>query len=129
MGLEDLPYEIANISAEQCKAFAHTRVGWYRSVSNIPRAFAVQSITAELAHELGRDQKDFLLEMIGTPRKLDWQAAGLPQKFWNHDEPYEQFPFDTGRLRHVIELAAEIAGWGKSLRSEERRGGEEGVRT
>src|SRR3546814_13684080 len=90
MGLEDLPYEIANISAEQCKAFAHTRVGWYRSVSNIPRAFAVQSITAELAHELGRDQKDFLLEMIGTPRKLDWQAAGLPQKFWNHDEPHER---------------------------------------
>src|SRR3546814_10985300 len=53
--------------------------------------------------------------MIGTPRKLDWQAAGLPQKFWNHDEPYEHFPFDTGRLRHVIELAAEQAGWGKRL--------------
>src|SRR3546814_17677505 len=53
--------------------------------------------------------------MIGTPRKLDWQAAGLPQKFWNHDEPYEHFPFDTGRLRHVIELATYKPGWGKSL--------------
>ncbi len=115
MGLEDLPYDIPNIRAEQCKAFAHTRVGWYRAVSNIPRAFAVQSITAELAAELGRDQKDFLLEMIGSPRKLDWQAAGLPQKFWNHDEPYEEFPFDTGRLRNVIELAAAKAGWGKTL--------------
>ncbi len=115
MGLEDLPYDIANIRAEQCKALAHTRVGWYRAVSNIPRAFAVQSITAELAAELGRDQKDFLLEMIGSPRKLDWQAAGLPQKFWNHDEPYEEFPFDTGRLRNVIELVAAKAGWGKTL--------------
>ncbi|MGF1630022.1 MAG: molybdopterin cofactor-binding domain-containing protein [Kiloniellaceae bacterium] len=115
MGLEDLPYEITNIRAEQCKAYAHTRVGWYRAVSNIPRAFAIQSITAELAHELGRDQKEFLLEMIGAPRKLDWQAAGLPQKFWNHDEPYDHFPFDTGRLRHVIELAADKAGWGRSL--------------
>jgi len=115
MGLEDLPYEIENIQAEQCRAYAQTRVGWYRSVSNIPRAFAVQSATAELAAELGRDQKDFLLEMIGSPRKLDWQAAGLPQKFWNHDEPYEHFPFDTGRLSNVIELAASKAGWGRTL--------------
>jgi isoquinoline 1-oxidoreductase beta subunit len=115
MGLEDMPYDIANVRAEQCKAYAHTRVGWYRAVSNIPRAFAIQSITAELAHELGRDQKDFLLEMIGAPRKLDWRTAGLPQEFWNNGEPYDHFPIDTGRLRHVIELAADKAGWGRSL--------------
>ncbi len=115
MGLEDLPYDIPNVRAEQCKAFAHTRVGWFRSVSNIPRAFAVQSATAELAAELGRDQKDFLLEMIGAPRKLDWQAAGLQQPFWNNGEPYDHFPFDTGRLRNVVELAAERAGWGQDL--------------
>ena len=122
MGLEDLPYDLPNVRAEQCKAYAHTRVGWYRSVSNIPRAFAVQSITAELAAELGRDQKDFLLEMIGAPRKLDWQAAGLPQEFWNNGEPYEHFPFDTGRLRSVIELAAAKAGWGRDLPAGEALG-------
>jgi isoquinoline 1-oxidoreductase beta subunit len=115
MGLENLPYDIENISADQCKAMAHTRVGWYRSVSNIPRAFAVQSATAEVANELGRDQKDFLLEMIGPARILDWQEAGLPQKFWNQYEPYEEFPFDTGRLSNVVQLAADKAGWGKSL--------------
>src|SRR3546814_246206 len=115
MGLEDMPYDIPNVRAEQCRAYAHTRVGWYRSVSNIPRAFAIQSITAELAHELGRDDKDFLLEMIGAPRKLDWQAAGLAQPFWNNGEPNEHFPIDTGRLRHVVELAADKAGWGRSL--------------
>ena len=115
MGLEDMPYDIANVRAEQCKALAHARVGWYRAVSNIPRAFAIQSITAELAAELGRDQKDFLLEMIGPARKLDWKQAGLAQAFWNNDEPYEHFPIDTGRLRNVVELAAAKAGWGKSL--------------
>ncbi len=122
MGLEDLPYEIANVRAEQCKAHAHTRIGWFRSVSHIPRAFAVQSVTAELAAELGRDQKDFLLEMIGAPRKLDWQAAGLQQEFWNHGEPTDEFPFDTGRLSQVVELAAEKAGWGKSLPAGEALG-------
>lgn len=116
MGLENLPYDVPNIRAEQCKAFAHTRVGWYRSVSNIPRAFAVQSATAELAAELGKDQKEFLLEMIGPSRKLDAKASGLPAgKFWNQYEPYEEFPFDTGRLSNVVRLAAEKAGWGKTL--------------
>ncbi len=115
MGLENLPYEISNVSAEQCPAFAHTRVGWFRSVSNIPRAFAVQSATAELAHELGRDQKEFLLEIIGPPRILDAKTAGLPGKFWNQYEPEKEFPFETGRLSGVVRLVAQKAGWGKSL--------------
>jgi isoquinoline 1-oxidoreductase beta subunit len=115
MGLEDMPYEIPNVRAEQCKAYAQTRIGWFRAVSNIPRAFAVQSITAELADELGRDQKDFLIEMIGAPRRLDWQAIGLKQPLWNNGEPNDEFPFDTGRLRNVVELAADKAGWGRSL--------------
>ena len=115
MGLEDVPFDIPNIRAEQCKALAHTRIGRYRAMSHIPRAFAQQSIVAELATELGRDQKDFLLEMIGPPRKLDWRSAGLAQDFWNHGEPTAEFPIDTGRLRNVIELAAAKAGWGKTL--------------
>lgn len=116
MGLENLPYDLPNIGAEQCKAFAHTRVGWYRSVSNIPRAFAVQSATAEIAAELGKDQKDFLLEMLGPDRILDPETAGLTTgKYWNQYEPYDEFPFETGRLRTVIEMAAAKAGWGKDL--------------
>ncbi|MGI9423087.1 MAG: molybdopterin cofactor-binding domain-containing protein [Hyphomicrobiaceae bacterium] len=115
MGLENLPYEIANIGAEQCKALAHTRVGWFRSVSNIPRAFAVQSATAELAAELGKDQKDFLIELIGSARVLDAKTSGLPGKFWNQYEPEKEFPFDTGRLINVINLAAKQADWGKKL--------------
>jgi isoquinoline 1-oxidoreductase beta subunit len=115
MGLGDMPFEIANVRAEMCKAMAHTRVGWYRSVSNIPRAFAVQSIAAELAAELGRDQKEFLLELIGRSRVLDLEASGLPKDFWNYVAPYSEFPIDTGRLRNVVELAASEAGWGKTL--------------
>jgi len=37
------------------------RIGWFRSVSNIPPCVRVQSFVAELAAAAGRDQKDFLL--------------------------------------------------------------------
>ena len=39
MGFVDLPFEIANIRCENPEAAAHTRIGWFRSVSNIPHGF------------------------------------------------------------------------------------------
>jgi isoquinoline 1-oxidoreductase beta subunit len=115
MGFVDMPFDIPNIRCENGQAFAHTRIGWFRSVSNIPRAFAVQSFVAELAHKLGRDPKDLLIEMIGPDRKIDPKAAGMPEDFWNYGEPYPEFPIDTARLKNVANLAAEKAGWGKKL--------------
>ncbi|MGH6945575.1 MAG: molybdopterin cofactor-binding domain-containing protein, partial [Geminicoccaceae bacterium] len=121
MGLLDMPFDIKNVRCENGKAMAHTRIGWFRSVSNIPRAFAVQSFAAELANEAGRDQKDFLLELIGPARIIDPKAAGVPD-LWDYGEPYDQFPIDTGRLRGVVELVAEKAGWGKQLPAREGLG-------
>lgn len=114
MGLVDTPVHVPNVSIETGKAMAHTRIGWFRAVSNIPRAFAVQSFIGELAHEMGRDPKDMLLEVIGPARKIDPAAADM-KELWNYGEPYEEFPNDTGRLRHVVELAAEKANWGRQL--------------
>ena len=114
MGLVDTPINVANMSIEAGEAAAHTRIGWFRSVSNIPRAFGVQSFIAELADELGRDPKDMLLELIGPDRVIDPVAMDM-KDLWNYGEPYEEFPNDTARLRAVIELAAEKAGWGSEL--------------
>jgi hypothetical protein len=44
------------------------RVGWFRSVNNVAHAWAIQSFVAEIANQLGRDPKDFLLELIGPAR-------------------------------------------------------------
>lgn len=115
MGLVDSPFDIPNLSIETGEAKAHTRIGWFRSVSNIPHAFATQSFVAEVAAALGRDPKDLLLELIGAGRKIDPKAANMPEDLWNYGEPYDEFPNDTARLRHVIELAAEKANWGQSL--------------
>ncbi|HET9019286.1 MAG TPA: molybdopterin cofactor-binding domain-containing protein [Acetobacteraceae bacterium] len=115
MGLVDVPFDIPNIRCENPAAAAHTRIGWFRSVYNIPHGFAVQSFVAELAHALGRDQKDMLLELIGPPRIADPRPQIAKDMFWNYGEPWESYPIDTGRLRHVAELAAEKAGWGRQL--------------
>ena len=113
MGFVDMPFAIPNVRMENGEAEAHTRIGWFRSVLNIPHAFGVQSFAAELAHAAGRDPKDYLLELIGPPRILD--LSGLPAPYWNNGEDYRIYPIDTGRLRRVVELAAEKIGWGRSL--------------
>jgi isoquinoline 1-oxidoreductase beta subunit len=46
----------------------------------------------------------------------------MPEDLWNYGEPYDEFPNDTGRLRGVVELAAEKAGWGKDLPEREGLG-------
>ena len=112
MGVINVPFAIPNIRIENPEAIAHTRIGWFRSVSNIPHAFAVQSFVAELAAAAGRDPKDFLLEVIGPARVV---APQMLADTWNHGESPERYPVDTGRLRAVAELAAKEAGWGRSL--------------
>jgi isoquinoline 1-oxidoreductase beta subunit len=113
MGFVDLPFDIANVRCENPEAAAHTRIGWFRSVSNVPHAFAVQSMVGELAHELGRDPKDMLLELIGPARIVDISKS--VKDWWNHGEPVDSYPIDAGRLRRVAELAAEKAEWGRKL--------------
>ena len=39
----------------------------------------------------------------------------MPEDLWNYGENYDVYLIDTGRLRGVVELAAEKAGWGKTL--------------
>jgi len=112
MGLVNVPFLIPNLRVENPEAEAHTRIGWYRSVSNIPHAFAIQSFVAELAAAAGRDPKDYLLELIGPARRIDPRTLG---DGWNYTESPQRYPFDTGRLRRVIETAAKEAGWGSKL--------------
>ncbi|MGH7160917.1 MAG: xanthine dehydrogenase family protein molybdopterin-binding subunit, partial [Acetobacteraceae bacterium] len=115
MGVVDNPFDIPNLRCENPAAAAHVRIGWFRSVSNIPHAFAIQSMVGELAAALGRDQKDMLLELIGPDRTFDPSKFRGVKDLWNYVEPVESYPFETGRLRRVIEIAAEKIGWGRSL--------------
>ncbi|HEY9279904.1 MAG TPA: molybdopterin cofactor-binding domain-containing protein, partial [Eoetvoesiella sp.] len=71
-----------------------------------------QCFIAELAHRAGQDHKQFALDLIGPPRKFN---PGTISDTWNYDESPEIYPYDTGRLRDVIEAATRGARWGRTL--------------
>jgi isoquinoline 1-oxidoreductase beta subunit len=104
MGWTNLPFDIPNHRAENGPAQHHIRLGWLRSVANIQHAFAIHSFVDELAHLAKRDPVEYLLDVLGQPRKVDI-ASRSPLA--------AKYPLDTGRLRNVIQLAAERSDWAK----------------
>ena len=112
MGLTDLPFDVPAYRAENCPADAHVRIGWFRSVANIYQVFAASSFVDELAHAARRDPLEYQLDLIGPGATLDFTADGV-KDYWNYGVPLDKYPFDTRRLRRVLEIAGERAGWGK----------------
>jgi isoquinoline 1-oxidoreductase beta subunit len=108
-GWTDLPYDLPSIRIENGPAHAHVRIGWLRSVANIYHAFAIQCFTDELAHRANRDPVEYLLDLIGPPRTLDFTNVQYP----NYGADYKTFPWETGRLRNVIDVVAAKSGWSK----------------
>jgi isoquinoline 1-oxidoreductase beta subunit len=112
-GVTDMPYAIANVRCENGAAENHVRIGWYRSVFNIPHAFAVCSFADELASAAGKDPVEHLRELLGPARIIDLPALGVD--YPNYGAPLDTYPIDVGRLRAVLDLAAERSGWGQPL--------------
>jgi len=97
---DNVPFEIPNMQFETGKAPAHVRIGWLRSVINIPHGFAINVFADELAHEAGIDPLEFRLNLIGSDRI---------------EETQNDYKYDTARLKHVLKTAAKNAEWGKEL--------------
>jgi isoquinoline 1-oxidoreductase beta subunit len=109
-GVLDLALDVPNVRAETCRAPAHVRIGWYRSVYNIFHAFAIGSFVDELAHARGVDPRQMWLDLIGPPRQLSLADLGI-HELRNYGQPLSQHPVDAGRLRHVIERVTDASRW------------------
>jgi isoquinoline 1-oxidoreductase beta subunit len=127
-GVVDMPYDIPNVRCENGAAANHVRIGWYRSVYNIPHAFAVCSFADELAVAAGKDPVEYLRELLGPPRILDFKALGLRVDYPNYGVDQlapgiaAQYPIDTARLRGVVDLVAANSNWGQQLPPRQGRG-------
>jgi isoquinoline 1-oxidoreductase subunit beta len=106
-----IPYATPNIRVEYTLAHSSAPRAWWRSVEHSSSGFVMESFIDELAHAAGQDPLAFRLKLIGDSRKI-------PQFGEGPDYP----PLDTARLKGVLQLAAEKAGWGKPLPKGEGRG-------
>jgi isoquinoline 1-oxidoreductase subunit beta len=105
-----IPYLTPNIRIEYTLAESSVPRAWWRSVEHSTSGFVVESFIDELAAAAGQDPLAFRLKLIGADRKIPL--------FDSEKEP----PLDTARLKGVLQLAAEKAGWGKPLPKGQGRG-------
>ncbi|PHQ55650.1 MAG: twin-arginine translocation pathway signal protein [Lutibacter sp.] len=96
----NVPFDIKNLKVEIGQAPAHVRIGWYRSVINIPHGFSINVFADELAYAAKKDPLDFRLNLIGKDRIEETKAP---------------IKYNTSRLKNVLEIVAKNANWGKEL--------------
>jgi len=88
-------YSFPNALIEYVMTETPVPLGWMRSVNALPAGFASESFLDELAHAGGKDPLDLRLRLLAKDENINgWQTA---------------------RIRGVLQLAAEKAGWGKAL--------------
>ena len=93
-GIANMAYEIPNLRVEYVRMDTPIPVGFWRSVGSSHNAFTVESFMDELALAAGKDPVEFRLNLLK-----------------NHP-----------RIRRVVEVAADKAGWAKSLKKGDGRG-------
>jgi isoquinoline 1-oxidoreductase beta subunit len=91
---------LENYRLSETKLPWHTPCGAWRAPGSNVFGFAVQSFIHELALAARRDHLEFLLEVLGEPR---WFEEG------------DSWSLNTARAAGVVKLAAEKAGWGRTL--------------
>jgi len=95
---------LANLQYGQSIIELGLPTGSWRNPLNNGLCFAFESFLDELAHAAGRDPLELRLSLYGPARVLPAAPApgGMPAP-----------PFDTGRVRGVLQLVAEKSGWGR----------------
>ena len=106
-----VPYRSPNIRIEYTLAHSSAPRAWWRSVEHSSSGFVVESFVDELAAVAGQDPLAFRLKLLGEPRKLPQFGQGP-----------DADPLNTARLKGVLQLAADKAGWGSPMPAGEGRG-------
>ena len=115
LGASDFPYNVPAINIATHDAKAHLRIGWLRSVRNIPQVFAAATMLDEIAEARGVDPVANALELLGEDRPITFEQELIKTSYPNYGEKIEDYPWDTARMKNVIERVAKESGWGKSM--------------
>jgi isoquinoline 1-oxidoreductase beta subunit len=99
-------YPIPNVSLESVTTETPVPLGWMRSVYALQMGFASESFIDELAAAAKKDPLQYRLHLLAK----------------DEDIKYFDTTWRTSRMRGVLQLAAEKAGWSKSLPAGRYRG-------
>ena len=99
-------YGIPDYSIEYVLTETPVPLGWMRSVYALQAAFALESFIDELAVAAGKDPLKYRLQLLAKDQDLTYFTTT-----WH-----------TARMRGVLQLAAEKAGWDKPLPAGHYRG-------
>ena len=99
-------YGLPNYTIESVIAETPVPLGWMRSVYALQAAFALESFIDELAVSAGKDPLQYRLHLLAKDQDLQYFTT----------------TWKTARMRGVLQLAAEKAGWDKPLPAGHYRG-------
>jgi isoquinoline 1-oxidoreductase subunit beta len=99
-------YGLPDYSIEYVMTETPVPLGWMRSVYALQAAFALESFIDELAVAAHKDPLEYRLHLLAKDQDL----------------PYFTTTWKTARMRGVLQLAAEKAGWNKPLPAGRYRG-------
>jgi CO/xanthine dehydrogenase Mo-binding subunit len=99
-------YGIPNYLVEYVLTETPVPLGWMRSVYALQAAFALESFVDELAVAAGKDPLKYRLQLLAKDQDLSYFTTT-----WH-----------TARMRGVLQLAADKAGWDKPLPAGRYRG-------
>jgi CO/xanthine dehydrogenase Mo-binding subunit len=104
-------YGLPNVSLEYVLAETAVPLGWMRSVYALQAGFASESFIDELAAAAGKDPLEYRLHMLAQN-----------QNGKDQDIQYFTTTWHTARMRGVLQLAADRAGWKNVLSAGRFRG-------
>ena len=93
---------VPNFRLEQSILSTNVPTSWMRAPGSNALAYVFQSFIDELAHAAGKDPLEFRLNLLGPDRSLPGPGQYDP-------------PYNTARMKGVLRLVAEKAGWGRAL--------------
>jgi isoquinoline 1-oxidoreductase beta subunit len=103
MGGNEFPARfVPNYALEKSVVSTNVPTSWYRAPGSNGIAFVVQSFLDELAHAANRDPLEFRLSLLGPDRVFPGTGRWDPA-------------FDTARMKAVLRMAADKAGWGRKM--------------
>ncbi len=93
---------LPNVRVEYTAVETRVPTGAWRAPGHNANAFVDGAFLDEVAAAAGSDVVELLLRLLAEPRELPYDDHGGPT--WS-----------TARLRRVLEIAADRAGWGRAL--------------